>query len=94
MVKASNAHEELIGLYGHGLDEGIEDMMKSVDHIVETIGDNEYILNKMSVEDLQTLDKVVKTIKQAVNKLNKFHVVHHAKGIANLSHSQWYTLTV
>ena len=85
MVKASNAHEELVELYGHGLDEDIENMMKSVDRIVETIGDNEYILNKMSLEDLQTLDKVVKTIKQAVNKLNKFHTVNHAKGIANLS---------
>jgi hypothetical protein len=28
---------------------------------------------------------MVKTIKHAVNKLNKFHTVNHAKGIANLS---------
>jgi hypothetical protein len=86
MAKAnSKAADELIELYGHGLDESIEKMVENVDRIVDTIGDNEFVLNRMSLEDLQTLDNVVKTIKQAVNKLNKFHVVNHAKGIANLS---------
>ncbi len=85
MVKATNAHEELVELYGHGLDEDIEKMVDSVDDIMRTVGDNEFVLNKMSLADLQTLDKMVKTIKHAVNKLNKFHTVNHAKGIANLS---------
>ena len=85
MVKATNAHEELVELYGHGLDEEIESMVDSVDNIMRTVGDNEFVLNKMSVADLQTLDKVVKTIRHAVNKLNEFHIVNHAKGIANLS---------
>ena len=85
MAKATNAHEELVELYGHGLDEDIEKMVDSVDNIMRTVGDNEFIINKMTLEDLQTLDKVVKTIRHAVNKLNKFHTVHHARGIANLS---------
>ena len=85
MVKATNAHEELVELYGHGLDDEIEIMVDSVDDIMRNVGDNEFVLNKMSVTDLQTLDKMVKTIRHAVNKLNEFHMVNHAKGIANLS---------
>ena len=85
MVKATNAHEELVELYGHGLDEDIERLVDNVDTIMRMVGDNEFIINKMSLEDLHTLDKMVKTIKHAVNKLNKFHTVNHAKGIANLS---------
>ena len=85
MVKASNAHDELVELYGHGLDEDIEKMVDSVDEIMRTVGDNEYVLNKMSLTDLKTLNTMVKTIKHAVNKLNKFHTVNHARGIANLS---------
>ena len=85
MVKATNAHNELVELYGHGLDEDIEKMVDSVDDIMRTVGDNEFVINRMTLTDLQTLDKVVKTITHAVNKLNKFHTVNHAKGIANLS---------
>ena len=85
MLKASNAHDELVELYGHGLDEDIENMVDSVDNIMRSVGDNEFIINRMTLTDLQTLDKMVKTIKHAVNKLNKFHTVHHTRGIANLS---------
>lgn len=85
MVNASNAHEELVELYGHNLDDDIEQMVDHVDDIMRNIGDNEFVLNKMTLADLQTLDKMVKTIKHAVNRLNKFHTVSHAKGIANLS---------
>ena len=85
MVKATNAHDELVELYGHGLDEDIEKMVDSVDNIMRSVGDNEFVLNRMTLSDLQTLDKTVKTIKHAVNKLNKFHTVNHTRGIANLS---------
>lgn len=85
MVKASEGHEELVELYGHGLDEDIENMIKSVDAIVETIGEKEFTLNRMTLADLETLDKMVRTIKSAVTKMNKFHTINHAKGIAHLS---------
>ena len=85
MAKASVGKEELIELYGHNLDEDIEVMIDSVDNIMRTVGDNEFVLQKMTLTDLQTLDKMVRTIKHSVSKMNKFHVVNHAKGIANLS---------
>lgn len=85
MADANVGMEELVELYGHDLDASIESMIKSVDAIAETMGDNEFVLNQMTLEDLITLDNVVKTIKHAVTKMNKFHIVHHAKGISNLA---------
>ena len=88
MADASVGKEELILLYGHELDADIANMVESVDNIMRNVGDNEFILNKMTLNDLITLDNVVKTIKHAVTQMNKFHTVHHAKGIANLAQEE------
>ena len=84
-ANASNGKEGLNDLYGHGLDEDIEKMVKSVESIVDSLGGKDLTLNMMTLEDLQTLDKVMRTVKAAVNNVNKFHVAKHAEGIANLS---------
>ena len=83
MAEASVGKADLVLLYGHELDADIAKMIESVDNIMRTVGDNEFILNKMTLDDLITLDNVVKTIKHAVTNMNKFHAVHHAKGIAD-----------
>ena len=88
MADASVGKEDLVELYGHDLDPDIKAMVESVDNIMRAVGDNEFILNKMTLDDLITLDKVVKTIKSAVTKMNQFHTVHHAKGIANLAQEE------
>ena len=88
MADASVGKEDLVELYGHDLDDDIKAMVESVDDIMRAVGDNEFILNKMTLNDLITLDNVVKTIKHAVTKMNKFHTVHHAKGIANLAQEE------
>ena len=88
MADASVGKEELVLLYGHELDADIDAMIESVDDIMRTVGDNEFILNKMTLDDLTTLDNVVKTIKHAVTQMNKFHIVNHAKGIANLAQEE------
>lgn len=88
MADASVGKEDLVELYGHDLDPDIKEMVDSVDNIMRTVGDNEFILNKMTLEDLNTLDKVVKTIKHAVSKMNEFHTVQHAKGINNLAQEE------
>ena len=82
---ASNGKEGLNDLYGHGLDEDIKKMIESVERIVDSLGGKDLTLNMMTLEDLQTLDKVMRTVKAAVNNVNKFHVAKHAEGIANLS---------
>ena len=88
----SNANNEtalsdLTELYGIDMDEEITALLKSSFEILTDMGDNGFILNQMSLTDLQTLDKVVKTIKRVVNKLNKFHVANHNKGVADLGHN-------
>lgn len=88
MLEASVGKEELIDLYGHDLDDDIKLLIESVDDIMRTVGDNEFILNKMTLSDLNTLDNMLKTIKQAVTQMNQFHSVHHAKGIASLGQEE------
>ena len=88
MADASVGKAELIELYGHGLDDDIKSLVTSVDNMMRTVGDNEFILNQMTLEELETLDKIVRTIKSAVSKMNKFHTVHHAQGIAHLSQEE------
>ena len=87
MADATNLKEGLESLYGHDMDEELKALVESVDNIMRTVGDNEYVLNRMSLEELKTLDKLVRTIKHTVTKLNKFHTVHHNKGIVNLAHT-------
>lgn len=88
MLEASVGKEELIDLYGHDLDDDIKLLVESVDNIMRTVGDNEFILNQMTLNDLNTLDNMLKTIKQAVTKMNQFHSVHHARGIASLGQEE------
>ena len=85
MMKASNGYEGLTELYGHGLDEKLEELIKSADEIANAVGDNEYVLNKLSADKLETLDKMVKTISKAVNQLNKFHSVNYSKSVEEFS---------
>lgn len=85
MADATNLKEGLEELYGHDMDEDLAALVDSVNDIALTVGNNEYILNRMSLEELKTLDKLVKTIKHTVTKLNDFHTVHHNKGVVNLA---------
>ena len=87
LVNANNetALSDLTEMYGIDLDEEITDLLKASFATLTSLGDNGYILNEMNLANLKTLDKVVKTIKQVVSKLNKFHVANHYKGVANLS---------
>ena len=88
MLEASVGKEELVDLYGHDLDDDIKLLVESVDNIMRKVGDNEFILNQMTLNDLNTLDNMLKTIKQAVTKMNQFHSVHHARGIASLGQEE------
>ena len=87
MADATNLKEGLEELYGHDMDDELKSLAESVDNIMRTVGDNEYVLNRMSLEELQTLDKLVRTIKHAVTKVNKFHTVHHNRGVYSLANT-------
>lgn len=85
LTAASNTKGELVELYGHGLDEEIAKLAESVDDNMRIVGDNEFVLNKMTLEELNSLDKIVSTIKHAVTAINKFHTVNYSRSIASLS---------
>ena len=88
MLSSANnetALSDLTEMYGIDMDEEITKMLDSSFDTLTSLGDNGYILNQMSLDDLNTLNKVVKTIKQVVTKLNKFHIANHYKGVVNLS---------
>jgi hypothetical protein len=68
--------------YGHNLAETIEIMCQASYNL---IGDNAYVINAMSNEELYHFDKFVRDIKRTVTKLNKFHVLQHNKGAMNLA---------
>ena len=81
----SGIKETLDDFYASEIDKKTSELVESVDKIMKTIGDNEFILNKMSAEDLKKLDDVIKIVKSAVNRVNKFHVAQHNAGVESLA---------
>ncbi len=79
---ATNMTEGLESLYGHDL---AEDIKKLVESTYKLVGDNNYILNAMSVDELRSLDKLVRYIKKVVSEVNRFHVINHNQGAVNLA---------
>ena len=79
---ATNMVVGLEELYGHDLAEDINSLSKMAYRLV---GDNNYIINAMTLEELQSLDKLVRYIKSVVSKVNEFHTVHHNQGAVNLA---------
>lgn len=85
MLNATNSVEGMHDFAGHGLDDQIAVLVSAAFNTMRDFGDNEFILNNMSLEDLATLDEVVRFIKHVVNAVNKFYVAKHSQGVASLS---------
>lgn len=83
MVSEAKVDEAIIyELYGDDLSAELKDLVKSANLYARTVGDNEFIINRMTAEELQRLDRMVWAIKMAVTQMNKFHVANASKGIA------------
>ena len=82
LQNADNMVEGLEELYGLDLAEQIDSLTKATYRL---IGDNNYVINAMTIEELQSLDKLVRDIKKTVTGLNKFHVINHNQGAVNLA---------
>lgn len=82
LENADNMVEGLESLYGHDLTEQIKLLVKASYNLM---GDNNYVINAMSIEELHSLDKLVRHIKKVVTELNKFHTVNHNQGAVNLA---------
>lgn len=75
----------LYELYGSDLDADMGKLVDSVNDHMREVGDNAYILNKMTLDELKKLNKVVGAIKTSVRKMNQFHVANTKKSIASVS---------
>ena len=79
---ADNMVEGLESLYGHDLAESISLLSEGAFRLV---GDNNYVINAMTNEQLFHLDKLVSHIKKVVTELNKFHTIQHNQGAVHLA---------
>ncbi len=76
----------LYALYGPDMDEDMEKLVEAVDNYSRVMGDNEYVLNQMTSEELHKLNVLVRAIKASVSKMNQFHVAHTKKSVAHVAH--------
>ena len=72
-------------LYGSELSEDIKLVIKDLESIKGVIGEGTFVLQDMSLQGLKKLDEVVRKMRSAVIKANKFHKVHHSAGIVDLA---------
>jgi len=56
-----------------------------INNLLRTVGDNEYILNEMSLDQLKDIDSIISTLTTSVTKMNKALAASHGKSIANLA---------
>lgn len=86
VTKAEVDNDVLFELYGADLDEDMDALVKSVNLYMRTVGDNEFVLNQMTLDELHRFDKIVGAIKSSVSKMNRFHVANTTKTIAEITH--------
>ena len=88
---AQIGEDEITEIYGTfadfpmGFADDIRDLSSKVNDIMRTVGDNAYVLNEMSLEQLEELDKILTIMKATVTKMNKFLAIRHAEGVAHMS---------
>lgn len=85
MTKAEVDGDVLFELYGADLDEDMDALVKAVNLYMRTVGDNEFVLNQMTLDELHRFDKIVGAIKSSVSKMNRFHVANTTKSIAAIT---------
>lgn len=82
--------KELDGMYGH-LDlptdfvEFVRKTSGSINDLLRAVGDNEYILNEMSLEQLKDVNNILNVLTHTVTQTNKALAASHGKSIAALS---------
>lgn len=61
-------------------------MLSSVTNdIMRDVGDNAYVLNDMTLEQLEELNRIITVLKATVGKMNKFLAIRHAEGVASMA---------
>ncbi len=55
-----------------GYEEQLQEFSKRVNELMRRNGDNHHVLQKMTLEELETLDDIVQTLKTTVTQMNEF----------------------
>ena len=82
LTDANNFVEGLEDFYGNNLADTLKMLSEAAERLV---GDNTYVINSMSIEELKALKKLIKHIKSTISKIDEFLAVNHAKGIIDLA---------
>ncbi|MBQ2614758.1 MAG: hypothetical protein IJB80_05475 [Clostridia bacterium] len=87
MVNSKERNDVADLVYDSGMDEELIKLIDKAGDIARDFGDNEFVLNRMSLAELDMLDKMVCIIRQAVSKANKFYAERLAEGVTELGQS-------
>lgn len=79
-----NANDLSLAMLDLDLVDKIDDLIKSIDVLEKKFGDNGFVLEKMSIDDLNTLNAMVKSINHWATQVDKALAIKHKEGIANL----------
>lgn len=82
--------KELDGMYGHlDLPTDFVDFVRKtsteINDLLRAVGDNEYILNQMSMEQLKDVNNILTVLTHTVTQTNKALAAAHGKSIASLA---------
>lgn len=82
--------KELDGMYGHlDLPTDFVDFVRKtsadINNLLRTVGDNEYILNQMSLDQLRDVNNILTVLTHTVTQTNKALAASHGKSIASLA---------
>lgn len=63
----------------------VRDTSREINDILREVGDNEFILNQMSIEQLEKINSILTTLSHTVTQTNKALAAAHGKSIASLA---------
>lgn len=72
-----------------GLVDEIKQLSTLVNDITKSIGDSRYVLNEMSLEQLERMSHMITTMKHIITEMNKAHTFHHERGILGFASNMY-----
>ena len=72
-----------------GLVEEIKQLSTLVNNITASIGDSRYVLNHMTLEELESFDLMITTMKHIITEMNKTHTFHYERGVLGFASNMY-----
>lgn len=68
-----------------GFADDVKKLSSVTNDIMREVGDNAYVLNDMTLEQLEKLNEIITVLKATVGKMNRFLAIRHAEGVASMA---------